>query len=327
MHLLRRTLLQGAAAACTLPLGFPRVARAEAYPSRPVRLVTGFAPGGPMDIVARLLSGWLVPRLGQPVPVENRPGAGGNLGTEAVVLAAPDGHTLLICGPVNTINGVLYERLPFDFARDIAPVAGLVRVPLVMVVHPSVPASTVPEFIAHAGSRSRPIAMASAGIGTPQHVAGELFKMMAGIDLLHVPYRGSGPALAALLGGQSVQVMFDAVPSAVGHILGGGLRALAVTTAVRSEALADIPVLADVLPGYAASSWYGVGTPRGTPPEVVERLNREINAGLADPGLVAQFASLGATPMPGTPADLGRLIAEETEKWGRVVRAAGIKVE
>jgi tripartite-type tricarboxylate transporter receptor subunit TctC len=325
--MLRRTFLHGATAACSLSLVLPRLTRADAYPSRPVRLVTGFAPGGPMDIVGRLLGGWLAPRLGQSVLVENRPGAGGNLGTEAVVRAAPDGYTLLVCGPVNTINGALYERLPFDFARDIAPVAGVVRVPLVMVVHPSVPASTVAEFIAHAKGRSRPIAMASAGIGTPQHVAGELFKMMAGVDLLHVPYRGSGPALTDLLGGQAVQVMFDAVPSAIGHIRSGGLRPLGVTTAARSDALADTPAVADFLPGYAASSWYGIGAPRGTPAEVVERLNRAINAGLADAALAAQFASLGATPMPGTSADLGRLIAEETEKWGRVVRAAGVKVE
>lgn len=326
MHLLRRALM-GGAAACTLPLGLPGATGAEAWPSRPVRLVTGFAPGGPMDIVARLISGWLSPRLGQPVLVENRPGAGGNLGTEAVVRAAPDGHTLLICGPVNTINATLYERLPFDFVRDIAPVAGLVRVPLVMVVHPAVPATTVAELISLARSRPRAIAMASAGIGTPQHVAGELFKMMAGIDLLHVPYRGSGPALSDLLGGQSVQVMFDAVPSAIGHIRAGGLRALAVTTAGRADALPALPVLADTLPGYAASSWYGVGAPRGTPAEVVERLNREINTGLADPGLTAQFAALGATPMPGTPGDLGRLIGEEAERWGRVVRTAGIRAE
>ena len=325
MTMLRRTLLHGAAASCSLLLA--RAARAETYPSRPVRLVTGFAPGGPMDIVARILSQWLAPRLGQPVLVENRPGAGGNLGTEAVVRAEPDGHTLLLCGPVNTINGALYERLTFDFARDIVPIAGLVRVPLVMVVSPSVPATTVPEFIAYAKSRSRPVAMASAGIGTPQHVAGELFKMMAGVDLLHVPYRGSGPALTDLLGDQAVQVMFDAVPSAIGHIRTGGLRALAVTTTARSDALPDTPVVADTLPGYSASSWYGIGAPRRTPAEVVELLNREINAGLANPGLAAQFANLGATLMPGTPSDLGRLIAEETEKWGRVVRAAGVKVE
>jgi tripartite-type tricarboxylate transporter receptor subunit TctC len=327
MDLLRRSLVQSAVATCTPAVILPRAARAEGYPSRPVRLITGFAPGGPMDIVARLLSGWLAPRFGQPVIVENRPGAGGNLGTEAVVRAAADGHTLLICGPVNTINGALYRQLPFDFARDIAPVAGLVRVPLVMVVHPSVPATTVPEFIAYARSRSHPLAMASAGNGTPQHVSGELFKMMAGIDLLHVPYRGSAPALTDLLGGQAVQVMFDAVPSAIGHIRSGRLRPLGVTTAVRSDALSDTPVMADFLPGYAASSWYGIGAPRGTSAEVVERLNREVNAGLADTGLAAQFANLGASPMPGTPADLGRLIAEETEKWGRVVRAAGVRVE
>jgi tripartite-type tricarboxylate transporter receptor subunit TctC len=327
MDLLRRTLLQSAVATCTPPLILARRAQAETFPSRPVRLITGFAPGGPMDIVARILSGWLAPRLGQPVIVENRPGAGGNLGTEAVVRAVPDGHTLLICGPVNTINGALYGRLPFDFARDIAPVAGLVRVPLVMVVHPSVPVATVPDFIAYARSRSQPLAVASAGNGTPQHVSGELFKMMAGIDLLHVPYRGSAPALTDLLAGQAVQVMFDAVPSAVGHIRGGALRALAVTTATRSEALAGTPVLAEFLPGYEASTWYGVGAPQGTPIAVVERLNREINAGLADPGITAQFANLGATPMPGTPADLGRFIATEIEKWGRVVRAAGVRVD
>ncbi|MBR0655486.1 Bug family tripartite tricarboxylate transporter substrate binding protein [Plastoroseomonas arctica] len=327
MDLLRRTLVQSTVASFTPPLILPRAARAGTYPSRPVRLISGFAPGGPMDIVARLLSGWLAARLGQPVIVENRPGAGGNLGTEAVVRAPPDGHTLLICGPVNTINGALYRQLPFDFARDIAPVAGLVRVPLVMVVHPSVPVATVPDFIAHARSRSHPLAMASAGNGTPQHVSGELFKMMAGIDLLHVPYRGSAPALTDLLGGQAVQVMFDAVPSVVAHIRGGALRALAVTTTTRSDALAGTPVLAEFLPGYEASTWYGVGAPQGTPAAVVERLNRETNTGLADPGLAAQFANLGATPMPGTPADLGRLIAEETEKWGRVVRAAGVRVD
>lgn len=327
MNLFRRTLLGGAAAACMPAPSLPGAARAEGWPSRPVRLVTGFAPGGPMDIVARLLAGWLGPLLGQPVLVENRSGAGGNLGTEAVVRAAPDGHTLLICGPVNAINAALYERLPFDFVRDIAPVAGLVRVPLVMVVHPSVPATTPAEFIAYARSRTPPLAMASAGIGTPQHVAGELLRIMAGIDLLHVPYRGSGPALADLLGGQSVQVMIDALPSAVGHIRGGALRALAVTTDAPAEALPGVPVLADTLPGYTASSWYGVGTPRGTPSEVVERLNRAINQGLVDPALAAEFAKLGATPMPGTSADLGRLIAAETERWGRVVRTAGLRVE
>ncbi|WP_161993484.1 Bug family tripartite tricarboxylate transporter substrate binding protein [Muricoccus nepalensis] len=324
MTLLRRTVLTGATVACALSLR--RAARAEAYPSRPVRLVTGFAPGGPMDIVARILGAALAPRLGQPVLVENRPGAGGNLATEAVAKAAPDGHALLLCGPVNVINAALYERLPFDFARDIAPVAGLVRVPLVMLVHPSVPAATVPAFIAHARSAPRPLAMASAGNGTPQHVAGELFKMMAGVDLLHVPYRGSGPALTDLLGGGAAQVMFDAVPSAIGHVRAGGLRALAVTTAARADALPDTPVLADTLPGYEASSWYGIGAPRGTPVAIVERLNEAINAALADPGVLARFADLGATPMPGPSADLAALLAHEGEKWGRVVRTASVRV-
>jgi tripartite-type tricarboxylate transporter receptor subunit TctC len=325
--LLRRTLIGGAAVFGAPLIARPGSARAEAYPSRPVRLVTGFAPGGPMDIVARILGGWLSPRLGQPVLVENRPGAGGNLGTEAVVKAPPDGHTLLVCGPVNLINAALYERLPFDFVRDIAPIAGLVRVPLVMVVHPSVPAATVPDFIAYAKSAPRPLAMASGGNGTPQHVAGELFKMMAGVDLLHVPYRGSGPALTDLLGGTAIQVMFDAMPSAIGHIRGGGLRALAVTTAVRANTLPDTPMLADALPGYEASSWYGIGAARGTPAEVVERLNGEINAALSDPGVLARFADLGAMPMPGSAADLAGLIAREAEKWGRVVRTAGVRVD
>lgn len=279
-----------------------------------------------MDIVARVMGQWLSERLGQPFVVENRPGAGGNLGTEVVVQAPPDGHTLLVCGPVNTINATLYEGLGFDFARDIAPVAGIVRVPLVMEVHPAVPAATVSGFIAHARASPGRLAMASAGNGTPQHVAGELFKMMAGIDMLHVPYRGSGPALADLLGGQ-VQVMFDAMPSSIGHIRAGRLRPLAVTTAARSEALPDVPSLGEVLPGYEASSWYGIGAPRATPAEVTDRLNGEINLGLADPGIRARLADLGGTALPGTPADLGGLIAAETEKWGKVVRAARIKVE
>jgi len=324
MEPLRRRLLQGAIASTALPLGG---ARAQAYPTRPVRLITGFAPGGPMDIVARLLGQWLAPRLGQPVVVENRPGAGGNLGTEAVVRAAADGHTLLICGPVNTINGALYRQLPFDFSRDILPIAGIARVPLVMVVHPALPVANAAEFIALARGRSRPIAMASAGNGTPQHVAGELFRMMAGIDLLHVPYRGSGPALADLLGGQSVQVMFDAVPSALGHVRAGGLRALAVTTADRSEALPDVPVLAGLLPRYEASSWYGLAAPRGTPEPIVDRLNRAVNDSLADPVLAAALADLGARPMPGQPADLARLITEETAKWGGVIRSISLGVD
>ena len=325
MTRLRRDFLRLAAGAAALPL-LPRSAWAAPYPSRPVHLVTGFAPGGPMDIVARIMGQWLAERLGQPFVVENRPGAGGNIGTEAVAKAPPDGHTLLICGPVNTINAALYDRLGFDFARDIAPVAGIVRVPLVMEVHPSVPAGTVPEFIAHAKANPGKIGMASAGNGTPQHVAGELFKMMAGVEMLHVPYRGSAPALADLLGGQ-VQVMFDAMPSSIGHIRAGRLRPLAVTTAARSEALPDIPSLGDVLPGYEASSWYGIGAPRGTPADVIDRLNSGINAGLADPGIKARLADLGGTALPGSPADLGRLIAGETEKWGKVIRAANIRVD
>ena len=325
MTLLRRTLVTGATAACALPLRRP--ARAEGDPSRPVRLVTGFAPSGPMDIVARILGASLAPRLRQPVLVENRPGAGGNLGTDAVAKAAPDGYMLLVCGPVNVINAALYDRLLFDFVRDIALVAGLVRVQLVMLVHPSVPAMTAAEFIAYAKSALPPVAMASAGNGTPQHVAGELFKMMSGVDLLHVPYRGSGPAMTDLLGGRAVQVMFDAVPSAIGHLRAGGLRALAVTTAARADALPDTPVLADVLAGYEASSWYGIGAPRGTPADVVERLNHEISAVLADPEVLARFAELGAMPMPGSADDLASLIAREAEKWGRVVRTAGVRVD
>jgi tripartite-type tricarboxylate transporter receptor subunit TctC len=312
-------------AAASWPV-LPRPAEAQAYPSRPVRMIVGFAPGGPMGITARLMGQWLSERLGQPFVVDHRPGAGSNIATEAVVKAAPDGYTLLVCGPVNTINATLYERLGFDFARDIAPVAGLVRSPLVMVLNLSVPAGTVPEFIAYAKANPGRIGMASAGNGTPQHVAGELFKMMAGVEMLHVPYRGSAPAVVDLLGGQ-VRVMFDAMPSVVEHIRAGRLRALAVTTAVRSEALPEVPVLADVLPGYEASSWFGLGAPAGTPAEVIARLNEAVNAGLADPGVRARFAELGATVLPGPPAALARLVAEETERWGRVVRAANIRVE
>ena len=325
MKLLRRHVLRLAAATATLPLP-RRAAWAQTYPSRPVRLVVGFPAGGPMDIAARVTAQWLSERLGQPFVVENRPGAGGNVATEAVVRAPPDGHTLLMCGPVNTINATLYDGLGFDFAADIAPVAGVARVPLVMEVHPAVPAGTVPEFIAYARANPGRLGMASAGNGTPQHVAGELFKTMAGVDMLHVPYRGSAPALADLLGGR-VQVMFDAMPSSIGHIRTGRLRPLAVTTTARSEALPDVPVLADFVSGYEASSWYGIGAPRGTPVAIADRLNAEINAGLADPGLRARLAELGGTAMPGTPADLGRLIAEETKKWGKVVREAGIRVE
>lgn len=325
MTMFRRHLLHFGAAAAAIP-AVPPVARAQAYPSRPVRIVVGFASGGPMSIAARLMGQWLSERLGQPFVVENRPGAGSNLGTEAVVRAPADGYTLLACGPVNTINATLYDRLSFDFARDIAPVAGICRQPLVMAVHSSLPARTVPEFIAYARVNPGRIGMASAGNGTPQHVAGELFKVQAGVDLLHVPYRGSAPALIDLIGGQ-VQVMFDAMPSAIEHIRTGRLRPLAVTTAARSEALPEIPSLGDFLPGYEASSWYGIGAPSNTPADIVDRLNREINAGLADTRIRARLAELGATAMPGSPTDLGKHIAEETEKWGKVIRAANIKVD
>ncbi|MBD0272557.1 MAG: tripartite tricarboxylate transporter substrate binding protein [Acetobacteraceae bacterium] len=321
----RRGFLRRAAGCAAVSL-LPRASRAAAYPSRPVHIVVGFPPGGPMDIVARIVGQWLAERLGQPFVVENRPGAGGNIGTEAVAKAPPDGHTLLMCGPVNAINTTLYGKLGFDFSRDIAPVAGIARVPLVMEAHPSLPARTVPEFIAYAKANPGRINMASAGSGTPQHVAGELFKLMAGVDMLHAPYRGSAPALADLLGGR-VQVMFDALPSSIEHIRAGRLRPLAVTTAARSAALPDVPALGDAVPGYEASSWYGIGAPSGTPGGVVDRLNGAINAGLADAAVEARLVDLGAAPLAGPPADLGRLIADETRKWAGVIRAADIRVE
>lgn len=326
LHLPRRRLLRLALAAPLLP----RPGRAEAYPSRPVRLVTGFAAGGPMDIVARAMAPWLSARLGQPFVVENRPGAGGNIGTEAVVRAPADGHTLLVCGPVNAINATLYgaAALGFDFDRDIAPVSGLVRVPMVLVVNPdAVRAETLAAFLAEAQARpGGALAMASAGNGTPQHVAGILFGAMAGIEMLHVPYRGSAPALTDLLGGR-VQVMVDALPSALPHIRAGRLRALAVTTAAPATALPGLPSLAEALPGYEASTWYALGAPRLTPEAVLARLDGAVAAGLADPGIVAQLDGLGAVPFPCGPQALGRFIGEETERWGRVVRAAGLRPE
>lgn len=327
MAVVRRMLLTRALAAAALPYARSRHAIAEvAYPSRSVRLVVGFPPGGPMDIMGRMAGQWLSTRLGQPFVVESRPGAGSNLGTETVVRAAPDGHTLLVFGPVNTINETLYENLPFVFSRDIEPVAGLARVPFILVAHPSLPVRSVPDLVAHARANPGRIGIASAGNGTPQHVAAELFKRMAGVEMIHVPYRGSGPALADLVGGQ-VQVMIDAMPSSIEHVRGGRVRALAVTTPARAEMLPDVPSLSDALPGYEVSSWYGIGAPKGTPPEVIRRLNGEINAGLADPALNQRFAQLGAQAMPGTPEDLGRLIVAETERWRQVVRAADIRVD
>jgi tripartite-type tricarboxylate transporter receptor subunit TctC len=299
-------------------------ATAQAYPTRPVRLVVGGPPAGPNDILARLIGQWLSERLGQPFIIENRPGAGGNIGTEAVVRALPDGYTLWFVSAGNAINATLYENLSFNFIRDIAPVAGIVRGTLVMEVNPSFPARTVPEFIAFAKANPGKIDMASGGNGTPPHVAGELFKMMAGVDMIHVPYRGAGPALTDLLGGQ-VQVMFDAVVSSIAYIRAGKLRPLAVTTSTRSDVLRDIPTVGDFVPGYEASNWFGLGVPRNTPVEIVDKLNKEINAALADPKLKARLADLGGTVIPGSPADFGKLIADETEKWAKVVKFSGAK--
>jgi len=289
-----------------------------------VRIVVGLAPGGGNDIFARLMGQWLSERLSQQFVIENRPGAGTNIATEAVVRAPPDGHTLLVIGASNTINMTLYAKLNFDFIRDIAPVAGIVRLPYLMLVNPSVPAKTVPEFIAYAKATPGKINMASPGIGTAPHLAGELFKTMAGLNLVHVPYRGGAPALTDLISGQ-VQVMFLSPAASIEYIRSSRLRALAVTSAARWEGLPDLPTLVDFVPGYESIAWLGIGAPQGTSTEIIRQLNIEINAGLADPKLKARFADLGGTPFPGTPADLGNVITEETEKWGKVIRAANIK--
>jgi len=325
MKLPRRNFLHLAAGAAALP-AISRIATAQAYPSRPVRLIIGYAPGASADTTARLMAQWLSERLGQSVVVESRPGGGTNIATEAVVRATPDGYTLLMVGTAQAINATLYDKLNFHFIRDITPVAGIIRTALVLVVHPSFPAKTVSEFIAYAKASPGKISMASAGIGSGPHVAGELFKMMAGVNMVHVPYRGGGPALTDLLGGQ-VQVYFPTTVSSIGYIRAGRLRALAVTTATRSDALPDIPTVGEFLPGYEASFWYGVGVPKNTPAEIVDKLNEAINAGLADPTIKARLADLGGVPMPMSPADFGKLIADETEKWGKVIRAANIKAE
>jgi tripartite-type tricarboxylate transporter receptor subunit TctC len=326
MKLPRRKFLHLAAGAAVLP-AVARIARAESYPSRPVRLIVGFAPGGATDIMGRLMGQWLSERLGRSFLIENRAGAGGNVGTEVVVNASPDGYTLLVATVVNAINATLYDKLNFDFTRDIAPVGGIHREPYVMVVNPSsLPANTVPEFIAYAKTNRGKINMASGGVGSGNHLSGELFKMMTGIDLVHVPYRGAGPALIDLLGGQ-VQVLFATMSSSIGYVRDGRLRALAVTTATRSPVLPDIPTVAEFVPGYEASFWSGIGAPKNTPAEIVDKLNKEINAGLADPKMKTRFADFGSTALPGSPADFGRLIAEETEKMGKVVKFSGAKVE
>jgi tripartite-type tricarboxylate transporter receptor subunit TctC len=319
----RRRFLHLAAGAAALP-AFSRVAVAQTYPTRPVKLVVGFAPGGGNDIVARLIAQWLSERLGQPFLVENRPGAGTNIATEAVVRAQPDGYTLLFVAPSSAINATLYEKLSFNFIRDIVPVASLIRLPNVMEVNLSVPVKTVPEFIAYAKADRSKINMASPGVGTSVHLSGELFKMTAGVDMLHVPYRGTAPALTDLLGGQ-VQVMFGTITGSIEYIRTGRLRALAVTTATRAEALPDVPTVAEFVPGYEASTWYGIGAPKNTPTETIDKLNKEINAGLADSKMKAQLADLGGTTLAGSPAEFGRIIADETEKWAKVVKFAGIK--
>jgi tripartite-type tricarboxylate transporter receptor subunit TctC len=325
MKLPRRHVLCLAAGAAALPVA-QRIARAQAYPSGQVRVIAPFAPGGISDILARLIGQWLSERLGQPFIVENRPGAAGNIGTEAVVRAPADGYTLLVVGGWSAINATLYAKLSFNFIRDITPVASISRGPNVMVVHPSFPAKTVPEFIAYAKANPGRISMASVGNGSPPHICGELFKMMAGVDMVHVPYRGGGPALTDLLGGQ-VQVYFATTASSVEYIRAGRLRALAVTTATRSDALPDTPTMSEFIPGYEASGFYGLAAPKNTPAEIVDKLNNEINAGLADPKIKARLADLGDTPLVGSPTDFGKLIAEETEKWAKVIEATGIKSE
>jgi tripartite-type tricarboxylate transporter receptor subunit TctC len=325
MRLPRRQFLHLAAGAAALPV-VSRSARAQTYPLRPVRIIVGFTAGGPGDILARLIGQWLSERLGKPLLIENRPGAASNIGTEAVVRSPPDGHTLLLISSANFINETLYEKLNFNFIRDIAPVASIIRMPNVMEVNPSVPVKTVPEFIAYARTKPGRISMASGGNGAASHVSGELFKMMTGINMVHVPYRGTAPALTDLLGGQ-VEIMFDPIISSIEYIRSEKVRALAVTTATRSQALPDIPTVGNFVPGYEASTWFGVGAPKNTPAEIIDRLNKEINAGLADPNIQAQLANMGGVVRVGAAADFGHLIVDETEKWGKVVKFAGIKPE
>jgi tripartite-type tricarboxylate transporter receptor subunit TctC len=325
MKFSRRKFLHLAAGAAALP-ALSQIAKAQTYPTRSVRIVVGWPAGGVADIVARLMGQWLSERLDQPFIIENRPGASGNIGTEAVVRMPPDGYTLLIVSIVDAINATLYDKLNFNFIRDITPVAGFIRVPNVMVVNPSVPVTSVPEFIAYAKANPGKLNMGSGGVGTPHHISGELFKMMTGVNLLHVPYRGGAPAVTDLLGGQ-LQMIFDPMPESIQFIRAGKLRALAVTTVARSESLPDVPTVADFVPGYDTSTWLGLGLPRNTPTEIVDKLNKEINAGLADPTIKARFAELGGTVLPGSHAEFRKLIVEETEKWAKVIQTAHIKAE
>jgi len=325
MRISRRKFLHLSAGVAALPAASPR-ASANTYPTRPVRILAGFAAGGGVDITARIIGQWLSDRLGRSFITENRPGAGGNIATDLVVNAPPDGYTLLLSTVPNAVNATLYDNLGFDFMRDTAPVAGIIRVAMVVLVHPSVPANTLPEFLSYVKANPGKVNMASAGIGSAPHMAGELFNFMAGVKMVHVPYRGQGPALADLLGGQ-VQVLFATTPGITDYIKSGRLRALGVTTASRVDVLPDVPPIGDVVAGYEASQWYGLCAPRKTPMEIVELLNREINAGLADPGVKARLADLGGEPLPGSPSAFGAFIGEETAKWAKVVSFAGIKAQ
>ncbi len=322
MHIQRRQFLRLTAAAIAAPV-LPRVVAAQDYPSQPVRLLVGFPAGGAVDIAARVIAPWLAERFGQPFVIENQPGESGNRATRSVVRAPPDGHTLLICGPVNTINTTLFKDLDFSFGRDIVPVASLWRVPLVIEVHPSVPVRTLPELISYAKNNPGKLRVGFAGHGSPQHVGIELFKMMASVDLTLVPYQGSAPALADLLTG-SIDAMFDPMPSSIQHIKSGKLIPLAVTTSIRSEALPDVPAAANSVAGYEAGSWYGIGAPKGTPSNVVEKLNKEVNAALENASIKARLSELGATAIPGSPAQFEKFIAQETEKYAGVIRSAKI---
>jgi tripartite-type tricarboxylate transporter receptor subunit TctC len=321
----RRQFLQLAAGAAVLP-AVSTNAKAQAYPSRPIRVIIGYTPGGSADLTARLMGQWLSERLGQPFVIENRPGGGTNIATEAVVRAPPDGTTLLLAAPANAINATLYDKLNFNFLRDVEPVAGIIRFPNVVVVNPQVPVKSIPELIAYAKANPGKLNMASSGNGSTIHMSGELFKMLTGINMVHVPYRGGAPALTDMISGQ-VQVMFDNIPTCAEHVKSGKLRGLAVTSTTRSEVLPDLPTVADFLPGYEASAWYGIVAPKGTPTEVIDTLNKATNAVLADPAAKTRFAELGAILLPGSAAEFGKLLADETEKWGKVVKFSGARVD
>ena len=323
MQLLRRKFLQLAAGAAALPAA-SRIARAQAYPSRPVRIILGFPPGGPSDLLARLMGQWLSDRLGQPFIIESRPGASGNIAAEAVIRSPADGHTLLLVVPGNATSEAIFDTLSFNFMRDTTPVAAISHGPLVMAVNPAIPVQTVPEFIAYAKDRPGQVNFASPGNGAVIHLCGELFKMMTGVNMVHVPYRGNGPALTDLIAGQ-VQMMFADTPSSIEHIKAGKLRALAVTSIARSEILPEVPTVSELLPGFEAGNWFGIAAPKNTPVEIIDKLNTEINAALADPKVKARLADLGAAPVLGSPADFGKFMVAEAEKWSKVIRTAGIK--